>query len=290
MMTKAAAFLALALGMAARAGDLEKANQYLQQALQAPDNGSRIQLLRKSLTEQASFAAHYQLGKALRDTGQLNPAIQEFRHAMELTGSSDTLDRAHALFQIGATMAQEGNPTEGLTYMQYSLALEKHPAVEQAILKLQSQLSLTVQPAGQLERAFIAASRDLILDDSSRRDSAAGKIPVWIQFEFDRADLAPEGETQAIQLGQAVSSKAFADCRFRIIGHTDLIGDPEYNLALSRRRAVAVAAYLSSHFHIPQERLLTDGHGMEEPLVTKGSRKEQAVNRRVDVVILAGNQ
>jgi outer membrane protein OmpA-like peptidoglycan-associated protein len=268
------------------AGDIQKANQYLQQALQAPDNPTRIQLLRKSIQEQPSFAAHYQLGKALRDGGQLREAIQEFRKAMELTAASEKLDRAHALFQIGATMAQQGNATEALTYMQYSLGLEKHPAVEQAILRLETQLSTMVQSAAQLERAFVATSKDLVLEDTPGGNSSAGKVPVWIQFEFDRADLAPQGMKQAAELGRAVAAQPLADCKFRLIGHTDLIGAPEYNLALSRRRAETVAKFLAAEFHIDASRLVAEGRGMDEPLVTEGSRDQQAINRRVEVVVV----
>ena len=274
--------IALALCLTARAGDLQKANDYLKQALQATDNARRIELLHKSLAEQPSFAGHYQLGKALRDSGQFPGAVQEFRSALDLTGPSEKLDRAHALFQIGATMAQQGNGAEGLTYMQYSLALEKHPAVEQAILRLQSQLAGTIQPAAQLERAFVAASRDLVLDDAA--GSAATKVPIWIQFEFDKADLTPQGIAQTIELGRAISSAALGRYRFRVVGHTDLFGAPEYNLALSRRRAQTVTSYLAAQFHISPDRLLPEGHGMDEPLVSKGPREEQAVNRRVEVI------
>ncbi len=277
--------LLLWVGPAARAGDLEKANQYLQQALEAPDNARRIQLLRQSLAEQPSFAGHYQLGKALRDGGQFEPAIREFRLALDLTAASEKLDRAHALFQIGATMAQQGDGAEALAYMQYSLALEKHPAVEQAIARLQGQLAGSIQPAAQLERALVAASRDLVLDDAGG-DNAASKIPIWIQFEFDRADLTPQGAAQSAELGRAISTEALRHFRFRIIGHTDLIGTPEYNLALSRRRAEAVAAYLAGQFKIAPTRLVAEGHGMTEPLVAQGSRDQQALNRRVEVMVI----
>jgi outer membrane protein OmpA-like peptidoglycan-associated protein len=282
----AALYLVLVLGLAAYAGDLQKANEYLQQALTAPDNASRIELLRKSLQEQSSFAAHYHLGKALRDGGQPGEAIQEFRRAMELTSPADKMDRAHALFQVGATMAQQGNGAEALTYMQYSLGLEKHPAVEQAILRLETLLSGSVQSAAQLERAFVASSRDLVLGDRAGANYGAGKIPVWIQFEFDRADLARQGKAQADELGRALASQNLGEYRFRLIGHTDLIGTAEYNRTLSQRRAEAVAAYISAQFHFAPERLMAEGHGMNEPLVSKGSRDEQAINRRVEVIVV----
>src|SRR5262249_45475376 len=154
---------------------------------QSTDNPVRIQLLRKSLAEQPSFAGHYQLGKALRSGGQLPQAIQEFRAASDLTAVTENVDRAHALFQIGATLAQQGNDAEGLIYTKYAPRLEKHPAVEQAILPLKGQLAGAIQSASKLERAFVEASRDLRIEAIA----SPPKIPVWIQFEFDKAELAP---------------------------------------------------------------------------------------------------
>jgi outer membrane protein OmpA-like peptidoglycan-associated protein len=277
----AALWIAIAAAFPVAAGDMQKANQFLQQALDANDITVRIQLLRKSIGEQSSFAGHYQLGKALRDTRQLNDAVREFRAALDLTSAPDKIDRAHALYQIGATYALEGNGAEALAYMNYSLSLETHPAVEQAILKLESSLASTVQPAAQLERALLAASRDLVLDDS---EGGGSKVPVWIEFEFDRADLTSQGIAQAQELARALGSAALAAYRFRVIGHTDLIGPADYNLALSQRRAKAVTEFLSSRFHIPADRLIAEGHGMAEPLVANGSREQQGLNRRVEVL------
>ncbi len=144
-------FIAMWLCLTVAASDIQKANEYLQQALQATDNGTRIQLLRQSLLEQPSFAGHYQLGKAYRDANRFPEAIQEFRLSLELTTPSQKQDRAHAYFQIGSTLAQQGRGSEALAYMQYSADLERHPAVEQAILRLEVQLAGTVQPAAQLE-------------------------------------------------------------------------------------------------------------------------------------------
>jgi outer membrane protein OmpA-like peptidoglycan-associated protein len=273
---------------AAWAGDLAKANEYLRQVLETSDIPARIDLLQKSLKEQPSFAGHYNLGKALRDRSENNEAISEFRRALEFTTRAAKTDRAHAYFQIGSTMVQSGNAAEGLAYMQYSLALDKHPAVEQAILRAQMQLAGAIQPAAALSRAFVAASRDLVLDDSTA-GAAPVRVSLWIQFEFDRADLNQRGIQQARELVNALNATSLPGYRFRVVGHTDLIGTAEYNKVLSLKRAQTVSAYLATEAHIARERLLPEGHGMDEPLITSGDQVQQAVNRRVDIVLVRQN-
>ena len=147
------------------------------------------------------------------------------------------------------------------------------------IRRLERKLASAVIPATQLEGAFRAA-RDLALD------SGPSRIDVWVQFKFDSADFTSAGSAQAKELGKAMSSDDFRKYRFRVIGHTDLFGSTEYNLALSRRRADIVAAYLKSTFKVPLDRISAEGRGMEEPLMKEGSKEEQSVNRRVEVVLL----
>jgi outer membrane protein OmpA-like peptidoglycan-associated protein len=68
---------------------------------------------------------------------------------------------------------------------------------------------------------------------------------------------------------------------FLIEGHTDLVGDDVYNLALSDRRAEAVAVALTDYFNVPPENLITQGYGEQYPKIpTEIAERE---NRRVAV-------
>jgi outer membrane protein OmpA-like peptidoglycan-associated protein len=68
---------------------------------------------------------------------------------------------------------------------------------------------------------------------------------------------------------------------FLIEGHTDAVGDPNSNLALSDRRAESVADVLTNDFEIPPENLVTQGYGEEYLKVdTDGPNRE---NRRVAI-------
>ena len=72
----------------------------------------------------------------------------------------------------------------------------------------------------------------------------AGEIQTTVTFPFNSAQLTPEA--QATLNRQADWIRQFPEVRFRVYGHTDLVGSEAYNKALGMRRAKAAVAYLSS--------------------------------------------
>jgi outer membrane protein OmpA-like peptidoglycan-associated protein len=65
-----------------------------------------------------------------------------------------------------------------------------------------------------------------------------------------------------------------------IDGHTDDIGTPSSNRILSYKRAQAVKEYLKE-MGIDEKRLITVGHGEEEPIAPNTTSEGRAKNRRV---------
>ena len=72
----------------------------------------------------------------------------------------------------------------------------------------------------------------------------AAEVPSTITFAFNSAALTPEA--QVTLRHQADWIRQFPEIRFRVYGHTDLVGSAAYNKALGLRRAQAAVAYLSS--------------------------------------------
>lgn len=75
--------------------------------------------------------------------------------------------------------------------------------------------------------------------------------------------------------------------RVAIVGHTDAQGTIEGNVALSRRRAQAVAARLSDEFGVDPSQIEAEGMGYLAPLATNLTPEGRERNRRVEAVILA---
>lgn len=72
----------------------------------------------------------------------------------------------------------------------------------------------------------------------------AQEVPTTITFAFNSSQLSPEA--MAVLNQQADFIRQFPEVRFRVYGHTDLVGSDSYNKALGMRRARAAVAYLAS--------------------------------------------
>ncbi|MES2434111.1 MAG: OmpA family protein [Pseudomonadota bacterium] len=72
----------------------------------------------------------------------------------------------------------------------------------------------------------------------------AQSVPSTITFAFNSSELTPEARAALDQ--QADFIRQFPQVRFRVYGHTDLVGSNAYNKALGLRRARAAVAYLAS--------------------------------------------
>lgn len=72
--------------------------------------------------------------------------------------------------------------------------------------------------------------------------------------------------------------------RVEVAGHTDNVGDPRLNLALSENRAKVVAHYLTRH-GIAGTRIETNGYGGTHPVADNATEEGRAKNRRVEITI-----
>lgn len=70
------------------------------------------------------------------------------------------------------------------------------------------------------------------------------QVPTTVNFEFNKAVL--DASAQQILRQQAHWIRQFPEVKFRVYGHTDLVGTNAYNRRLGQRRANAVVAYLVS--------------------------------------------
>ncbi len=84
----------------------------------------------------------------------------------------------------------------------------------------------------------------------------------------------------------AASLNRYPDSQLLIVGHTDNVGGPAYNQALSERRANSAAAYLAAQ-GVARTRLATSGKGEAEPVTSNDSEAGRQQNRRVEVAIYA---
>jgi outer membrane protein OmpA-like peptidoglycan-associated protein len=110
------------------------------------------------------------------------------------------------------------------------------------------------------------------------------KITEEIKFKTDSAELLPESDGVLFEVRDTLN--AHPEIRkLRVEGHTDNTGDPEYNRALSQRRAEAVSEWLVVH-GISRDRLQSAGVGEARPIDTNATEAGRHNNRRVEFHIV----
>lgn len=77
--------------------------------------------------------------------------------------------------------------------------------------------------------------------------------------------------------------RPYKNIALRVVGHTDSTGPEEYNVALSKRRAEAVAKYLERKANTRMS-IVTEGRGSKQPMVPHDSANRK-LNRRTVIYI-----
>ena len=81
--------------------------------------------------------------------------------------------------------------------------------------------------------------------------------------------------------------KRFPNTDVEIAGHASNVGKPAYNMALSQRRADAIAQVLVSDFGISSSRIKAVGYGVTKPRASGNNAAAHAVNRRIEAHVTA---
>lgn len=103
-------------------------------------------------------------------------------------------------------------------------------------------------------------------------------------FEFDKADLKPEGMKRLDAYSEETRSALSSAQSVKITGYTDNTGTPEHNLTLSQQRATAVRNYLAS-VGVDATKMEAGGAGEANPIGDNGASEGRARNRRVEIVV-----
>lgn len=139
---------------------------------------------------------------------------------------------------------------------------------------------LAQPPVEQVRRTY---SVDEVRYSARVRDSVRRVDLDTITFDFGSATISeaaiPRLEGVADAMEQLLENNPGEV--FLIEGHTDAVGSDQANLALSDRRAEAVARAMSDVFAIPPENLVTQGYGERYLKINTGEPEQE--NRRVAI-------
>ena len=103
-----------------------------------------------------------------------------------------------------------------------------------------------------------------------------------VLFETDKSELKGSAASNLDKLVAFLSSNP--ERSVQIEGHTDSVGNDDYNFSLSQRRAESVRHYLINR-GIAANRMDASGKGESSPVASNSDATGRQMNRRVEVVI-----
>ncbi|HOQ12936.1 MAG TPA: OmpA family protein [Spirochaetota bacterium] len=101
-------------------------------------------------------------------------------------------------------------------------------------------------------------------------------------FDFDSYALKKDTEEKLRQIADIIKKK-YPDREIIVEGHTDNIGEKDYNYSLSEKRAKTVAEYLKGK--LGHDKFSYKGYGSQNPLADNSTEEGRKKNRRVEIII-----
>jgi outer membrane protein OmpA-like peptidoglycan-associated protein len=132
-----------------------------------------------------------------------------------------------------------------------------------------------------LDRELRQQTAGIGLDILNLGSSIVIRIPATFTFDPGSAVVKPSTDATLLEIARTVKTRkqTFVD----VLAHTDTTGTPAGNLALSEKRAAAVATYLAGH-GVAKPRIASHGFGESAPLYNPDVTEDQkAANRRIEI-------
>lgn len=237
-------------------GSAPKQNDTLEQARQAYEQASKDVTLVKHAPEELDQA---------RDA--LNVADTRWRKDEDSSSVEHYSYLATQRVRI-AQMIAKSNETdrelEDMALARRSITLDLREA----------ELLKARQEAGELQRQMAALQAE---------KTERGMVLTLgdVLFDINEATLAPGASRNIAKIADFMRS--YPERQAVIEGHTDSMGDDDYNLDLSRSRAFAVRQSLIEE-GISPARISTQGFGEALPVASNASSAGRQENRRVEII------
>lgn len=107
-----------------------------------------------------------------------------------------------------------------------------------------------------------------------------------LRFIFDSDQLEQQSLDDIDQIVQIIKDSEGVE-RVLVEGHTDSMGDENYNLELSRRRALAIKNRISTSVPMNPKLVDSNGYGESQPIDDNSNYQGRARNRRVVVTVFS---
>lgn len=110
-------------------------------------------------------------------------------------------------------------------------------------------------------------------------------FPAVALFERRSAEISGSGDALMKQSIEDAKEVLKRSVYIEVVGHTDDVGDDDYNMKLSEQRAEAVRTYLVNA-GVDESKIVSWGAGETMPAANNATEEGRAENRRVEVLVL----
>ena len=284
---KAARLLTEAEDARARKRNNDVVMMSARQAVQTAEDARLISLHK----QEEAFQAQQRERAKERETAALDRARAEeaTRKLAELErlqaeAAKAAAERDRALAET-ARLAAENQARQAKALAEQSA--RDRAAAETARQAAEAQAQQAKEAAAQAERDK-AALRDQLRQQLNQvletRETARGLIVNLSDVLFDTgsATLKPGAREKLARVSGILLSHP--DLRLQVEGHTDSVGDADYNQRLSDNRADSVRSYLVAQ-GIASSAVTTKGFGKSQPVASNDTAAGRQQNRRVELIV-----
>jgi outer membrane protein OmpA-like peptidoglycan-associated protein len=268
--------------------------------------GAKIYQSKKVDTEVVSipFAINAPEKKPLKLTGNLNRhayTVNEVSSLKVYENYKAALQKANFSFisqcelnecgsdqqanELGDQVAVMGNVYNWYRNPYYLLATKKMPSgnVYIALFIGAYESEVGIQQIILEEKAVQTGLVNINADELKQQIDNLGKAMIYgIYFDTGKAEIKSESKPTLDVINELLTRNP--SLLLYVVGHTDDTGDGAANVSLSKQRADAVVAELTTNYKIAPHRLAAQGVGPYAPAANNTSDDGKQKNRRVELV------
>jgi len=189
----------------------------------------------------------------------------------------------NAIKKLGGTVEKEYiDEVEGYAYMR----LQKDNAeiwvhIETSVLTDINPYQLNIIQKGEMIQDVVANPE--VSEVFAKEIDEKGKAVIYgIHFDTDKSEVKPESEAALKEVSKLLSQNS--SLKLYIVGHTDNVGELDYNMKLSQARAESVIKELTSKYGVALDRVKPYGVGPLSPVASNKTEEGRAKNRRVELI------
>jgi outer membrane protein OmpA-like peptidoglycan-associated protein len=208
--------------------------------------------------------------------------------------ASQDLQNARTQLAQGEQALQEKRPMTEVDHFAY-LARRSAEAGEARVEEAQAKQQVAAAQANRNAiilaararetdnvKSQLAATQQQLADLQAKKTDRGMVVTLGdVLFDTGQATLKPGANLVLDRLATFMQQNP--QTNVRIEGHTDSTGSPDFNQALSQRRADAVAVALENR-GLSADRVRTIGRGQDFPVASNSSAAGRQQNRRVEIV------